>query len=92
MLSKEELRIIKITRSVPVVVLIISIIVILLLTEKNDQTFKNNLREMEEKYIVEGKDNIKSEVLRMHNYIDEERSQTVSLIKNNIKGRTKPTL
>jgi signal transduction histidine kinase len=88
MLSKEELRLINITRLVPVFVLVFSILAILLITEKNDQSFENNLKEMEEKSILERKVLIKNEVYRVHDFINEERTLTVSKIKSNIKGRT----
>ena len=88
MLSKEELRLIKITRLVPIFVLIISILSILLITEKNELSFENKINEMEDKFIIEKKSQIKSEVSRVYNYIQEERTQTVSQIKKNIKART----
>lgn len=88
MLSKEELRLIKITRLVPILVLIISILAILFITEKNDQAFENNIKEMKEQSILERKEQIKNEVYRVHDFIKEESTQTISQIKKSIKGRT----
>ena len=88
MLSREELRLINITRLVPIFVLMISIFSILFITQKNNQAFENNLKEIEDEFILERKALIKSEVERVYNYIIAERKQTVHRIKENIKERT----
>jgi len=88
MLSKEELRLIKTIRLVPVFVFIFSIFVIFFITEKNERVFEKNLELIEQKSILEKRSQIKNEISRVFNYLDEERKQTVSLIKKDIKGRT----
>jgi len=49
---------------------------------------KKNLELIEKKSILEKKSQIKNEISRVFDYLDEERTQTVSLIKKDIKGRT----
>jgi signal transduction histidine kinase len=87
MLSKDEQRILNITRVVPVLVLLISIVLIVFITEKNNKILESDIGEMKEESLQGHKQQIKNEITRAHQFIIEERKQTISSLKLNIKSR-----
>lgn len=87
-LSRDEKRILKITRLVPILVLIVSILLITFITNKNNERFKNDVSQMKEESIAEHKNQVKNEVYRVHQFIVQERLKTNTSIKQNMKSRT----
>ena len=86
-ITKEEqfLKIIKFTPSIFVTV--VSLLVILFLYFENKKTFNQEKKEIEEKYIIKNKENIKEEVERVHEFIKHLQTSTEIELRNNIKSR-----
>lgn len=87
-LSKDEQRILKITRLVPILVLVISILLVMFITNKNNERFESDVIQMKEESLIEGKRQLQNEVNRIHQYIIQERKKTISNIKKNMNSRT----
>ena len=86
-IEKEEqfLKIIKFAP--PLFVTIISFFVIMFLFFENKKAFDEEKRNIEQKYILENKEQIKEEVNRVHEYINYLQKTTEEELKNSIKAR-----
>ena len=86
-IEKEEqfLKIIKFAP--PLFVIIISFFVIMFLFFENKKTFDEERKNIEQRYILENKEQIKQEVNRVHEYINYLQKTTEEELKNSIKAR-----
>ncbi|MGD9623647.1 MAG: cache domain-containing protein [Arcobacter sp.] len=83
--EKQFLKIIKFMPSI--FVTIFSIFVILFLYFENKKTFDEEKKDIEEKYILENKENIKEEVSRVYSFIKQLQKSTEQELKNSVKNR-----
>ena len=86
-ITKEEqfLKIIKFAPSI--FVIIISLFVISFLYLENKKTFNEEKKGIEERFVSKNKEQIKEEVLRVHEYINHLQKTTESELKTSIKNR-----
>ena len=68
-------------------VIFFSIFVILFLYFENKNTFNEEKKDIEEKYILENKENIKEEVSRVYSFIKQLQKSTEQELKNSVKNR-----
>lgn len=83
--EKQFLKIIKFMPSI--FVIFFSIFVILFLYFENKNTFNEEKKDIEEKYILENKENIKEEVSRVYSFIKQLQKSTEQELKNSVKNR-----
>jgi signal transduction histidine kinase len=83
--EKQFLKIIKFMPSI--FVIFFSIFVILFLYFENKKTFNEEKKDIEEKYILKNKENIKEEVTRVHSFIKQLQKSTEQELKNSVKNR-----
>ena len=83
--EKQFLKIIKFMPSI--FVIFFSIFVILFLYFENKNTFNEEKKDIEEKYILENKENIKEEVSKVYSFIKQLQKSTEQELKNSVKNR-----
>ena len=83
--EKQFLKIIKFMPSI--FVIFFSIFVILFLYFENKNTFNEEKKDIEEKYILENKENIKEEVSRVYSFIKQLQKSTEQELKKSVKNR-----
>ncbi|WP_022940318.1 cache domain-containing protein [Psychromonas hadalis] len=87
MLHKDEIKILRTVKLAPFLVVFFSLISIFILYENNQNRFNNEMDKLKKESILEKETLIKSEVLRVYDFIKAEKSLTTEKIKANIKER-----
>lgn len=87
MLHKDEIKILRIVKLAPFLVVILSLISIFILYESNQTRFNNEMKTLKKESIAEEKMRIKNKVLRIYDFIKAEKSLTEKKIKANLKER-----
>ena len=86
-IEKEE-QFLKIIKFMPsLFIIIISSLIILFLYFENKKTFNDEKKEIEQKYILKNKEQIKEEVTRVYDYINYLQKTTEEELKTNVKSR-----
>lgn len=86
--TSKEKQFLKLIKFVPsIFVIFFSFFIILFLYFENKQTFNKEKKEIEEKYILQNKEIIQEEVLRVYSFIKQLQKNTEDDLKQNIKNR-----
>jgi len=87
MLHKDEIKILRTVKLAPLFVAIFSILYIFILYENNHIQFNEEVEQLKKQSILEMEHLIKSEVLRVYDFIKVEKSLSINKIKKNLQER-----
>ena len=89
MLNKDEINILRTVKLAPLFILVLSLIVIVLIFKNNNSHFKSEVDRIRTNSVIERTLLIKNEVLKVHDLIKNEKSQSIKRIKENLQARVR---
>lgn len=89
MLHKDEINILRIIRLAPAFVVILSVFAIFFIVKNNNTQFNKEVEQLKFDSIAEKKSLVKSEVLKVHDFISHQKAQSIEKIKANLQERVK---
>jgi two-component system, NtrC family, sensor kinase len=88
MLSKKEIKLIKLIKYTPALIVgVVCLIITILITVDKNITLKQDLETLKSDYLEKNREIIKNEVEKIYNYISHEKLNSEEELKNNLKER-----
>ena len=89
MLNKDEIKILRTIRLAPLFILVLSLIAIIFIFKSSNNEFNHQVEKIRADSILERTMLIKNEVLKVHNLIKNEKSQSIKKIKTSLQDRVR---
>jgi len=89
MLNKDEIKILRTVKLVPLFILVLSLAAILFIYKNNNDHFNAEVERIRADSILEETILIKNEVLKVHNLIKSEKAQSIKKIKTSLQERVR---
>jgi signal transduction histidine kinase len=89
MLNKDEINILRTVKLAPLFILILSLIAIVMIYQNNNRQFNAEVEKIRADSISERTQLIKNEVLKVHDLIKSEKSQSIKKIKDSLQERVR---
>jgi len=89
MLNKDEIKILRTVKLVPLFILVLSLAAILFIYKSNNDHFNAEVERIRADSILEETILIKNEVLKVHNLIKSEKAQSIKKIKTSLQERVR---
>ena len=89
MLDKDEVKVLRIVKLVPIFIIVIFLISFFIIFKNNQVKFNNEVSRIRADAVLEKKAAIKKEVLKVHDFIQHEKAQSIDKIKARLKARVR---